>query len=421
MRVRLPVPIAAAVLLPACWASYAITADGGGSDAAIDAIDAVDTTLDPDAEADAPEDTILPDPACTYEFRAERQLMGAGHASNAPRLYSDGEMVGVVFMEGGGDTWHPLVSLVRVTPDLSAQTDLVVIGEESHGWGEPSWTGSALGLCWHTDPGMVGRTAFRMHSMEGAPIGGMVDLDPGGEACLGLVHGSGSFLASWRRFVDDPGGTTTATMIGLLGGDGSPLAEPMELARGDYPGPTPELIAMPDGWLVVWAASGIVSATWLSRSGAVIAERSMDLPGASFCRAAGREGRMALACTISGRDTSSVVFLVADESLAILAGPVHLTPDGIGTGGPDVAAVTDGWAIAWHEGDWTDEWAFLAHLDPDGGERQPRLVLREGRNSGYGGPELLALGRDLYVGISCYPTPEESFEQVYLQRLECMP
>ena len=415
MRALVAIPIAA--ILPACWMSHAIGSDPAGADSGTDAPDA---WVDPGADPDAAGDPDLPDPSCTLEPRGARQLTSGGHAASAPRVYWDGDEVGVVFMEGGGDMWHPQVSMIRVMPDLSDQSALVVVGEESHGWGEPAWTGDSLGICWHTDPGMVGRTAFRMHSASGAILGSRVDLDFSGEACLGLLHREGSFLSSWRSF-PDPGSSGTATMIAVLGPGGSTISGPVEIARGEYPGPTPTLLGVPGGYLVVWARSGIVTGRWLDPSGAVLHESSVEVAAATYCSAGMRDGLIGLACTIAGGDASSVAFLEVGDGMEILAGPVTLSSYEPETGGPDIVGLPDGWAVSWHQGDWTDQRAYLAHVDEGGDRRQPDLVLREGRNSGYGGPVLMARGDDLYAGISAYPEPDAGLEQAYLMRFECVP
>jgi hypothetical protein len=151
------------------------------------------------ADLDMEEEEIEP-PSYLCEPAGSIQITGEQSQHNASQLFWNGSEVGVVLMDGGGDWVHIFVGLVNVAPDLSSHGEEVLIGEESHGWGEPAWTGEALGLCWHGDPGMVGRTAFRLLDRDGGQIGPRVDIDFDGEACLDLAYGAGRFLAAWRHF-----------------------------------------------------------------------------------------------------------------------------------------------------------------------------------------------------------------------------
>jgi hypothetical protein len=63
---------------------------------------------------------------------------------------------------------------------------------------------------------------------------------------------------------------------------------------------------------------------------------------------------------------------------------------------------------------------MLLHVDPSGVPRQPRMLLVEGQNSGYGGPSLVHVGGDLYAAFSRYPDGEW-LEQVWLDRWTCTP
>jgi hypothetical protein len=312
------------------------------------------------------------------------------------------------------------VSLVNVAPDLSTSTAPAVVGEESHGWGEPAWTGSALGLCWHTDPGMVGRTSFRLLERDGDRIGGRVDLDMEGEACLGLVHGGGRFLASWRHKVhtdDDP--FDIATRVQVLDADGTPVGEPLELVEGPYPGTTPSLAWTGEAFLVVHPDDGMLEFLWLDLDGDIVGEDRLSAPGAAFCDVAERDDLIAAAWVTGERYERGLHFQVLDPDLVPLGGELLLEEDGTGAASPDVAAAPDGWAVSWHVGSGEEAYSMILHVDEVGIPRQPRILVYETQNSGYGGPTMLPVGPDLLVGISYYPDDTSWLEQVHLHRFAC--
>jgi hypothetical protein len=89
-----------------------------------------------------------------------------------------------------------------------------------------------------------------------------------------------------------------------------------------------------------------------------------------------------------------------------------------------VAAVPDGWAIAWVEQSDSARpasAAVLAHLDRRGVPREPRRLVVDGANSAYGGPSLLAHGGALYLAIARPPPPTPTApEQVFVTRLDCV-
>jgi len=409
----------ACILILACGGCY----DSGGRNLHLepDGVEHPDAVEDvvPEVLVDVPEE--VEEPPCLYEPAGVRQLADSGHTSDAPHLVWNGSEVGVVMFEGGGDMIaHSYVSLVNVAPDLSTSTEPRIVGDESHGWGEPAWTGSRLGLCWHTDPGMVGRTAFRLLDRDGDRIGGRVDLDMQGEACLGLVHGDDRFLASWRHKIytdDDP--FDVATWVQVLEADGTPVGSPLELVAGPYPGVTPSLAWTGESFLVVYPGDGRLSFLWLDPEGEIVNEGEAPAPDAAFCDVAEREGSIAAAWLTGERDERGLRFRVFGPGLEPMCGELLLEEDGTGAASPDVAAVPDGWTVSWHVGSGEEAYAMLLHLDETCMPRQPRILVYETHNSGYGGPTMLSVDGDVFMGISYYPEEHEWLEQVHLHRFAC--
>ncbi|MBW2263128.1 MAG: hypothetical protein JRG91_14240 [Deltaproteobacteria bacterium] len=369
-----------------CWIVLVVLACGGcylsdGRSLELEADGVEHPDAAPDAVADAAVDVPIevPDPACLYGPAGVRQLADSGHTSNAPHMFWNGSEVGVVMFEGGGEMIaHSYVSLVNVAPDLSTSTEPRIVGEESHGWGEPAWTGTSFGLCWHTDPGMVGRTAFRLLERGGDRIGGRIDLDFDGEACLGLVHGEGRFLASWRHEVwgeDDL--FDVATWVQVLDMDGTPVGEPLELVVGPYAGTTPSLAWTGSSFLVVYPVDGRLEFLWLDADGETVREGDVAAPGAAFCDVAERDGVVAVAWITGERYERGLHFRVFGPDLAPLAEELLLEEDGTGAASPDVAEAPDGWAVSWHVGSGEEAFAMMLHVDESGLPRQPRILVYE--------------------------------------------
>jgi hypothetical protein len=412
-----------------CWLStgrdFAMTADASLPDAA-DAPD--DAAFDPGPDGDIPDldaadpdaEPDIPPPPCLYGLMGVRLLAESGHATKAPDLVWTGSDVGVVVAEMDGDIGHPVVSMTRVAPDLASQTPLRVIGEESHGWGEAAWTGEALGLCWHTDPGWVGRTALRLLDRDGNALGGRVDLDFEGEACLDLVYGSNMFLAAWRHSVWVDEDYLIDSRIQLLDGDGTPAAEPVDLGRSEYPGYSPSSVFDGSRFIAAMAADDGIELTWVETSGEISRHESLDAPGAAFAALGERDGWIALFWTRGPRDERGLVFQVFDEALRPQS-ELLIAADGSGSGHPEIVPAADGWVLAWYQGPSDDPLAMVLHLDERGNVMEPRRAMVVGPNSEYGGPALLSVDNMLFAALSYPPDFMSGHEQVHLLRYECTP
>jgi hypothetical protein len=374
---------------------------------------------------DVPED-IVPEtvePPCLYEPEGVRQLVDTGHTSEAPHLVWTGSEVGVVMFEGGGDMIeHSYVSLATLTPDLGSQHGPVRVGEESHGWGEPAWTGEALGLCWHLDPGFVSRTGFRLHDARGERVSERVDLDFDGEACLGLVWGDGRFLAAWRHYHMVGDEYWIDTRVQVLDGTGHPVGEPMDMAFADYPGVTPSLVYTGEEFLVSLAGEDAIELTWIDAAGTALRRGIVSVDGPARARIAWRDGLLALAWLTGERGERGLRMTVVDgERLVPVGEELLLEEDGAGAHSAQVVAVDDGWVMTWAVGEGEEARAMLLHVDPEGNPRQPRTRIVEGHNSGYGGPSSVSVGGRLFTGLSYYPGPGEWLEQVFLHAFTCVP
>ncbi len=371
-------------------------------------------TGDPDLETDVPQ------PSCLYEATGERRLADFEHSTTAPRIFWNNSEVGVVLFESGGMMIeHIFVSHTNVAADLSSQSPLKKVGEESHGWGEPAWTGDGFGLCWYTDPGMVGRTAFKLVSRDGDQIGSRVDPDFDGEACLDLDYGNGGFLAAWRHrtFVDEE--VIIDSRIQVLDGSGNPVAEPMDLARGPYPGTSPTAVFTGSEFLVAVAQSTEIELFWIDASGSVTRQEAVAAPDAAYAAVAQSGGSIALTWSTGERFARGLHVRVYDAELRPLGDEIVIAQDGSSASHQATAPVPDGWAVAWHQGPMEDEVAMLLHLDHDGIPIEPRFPLHEGRNSSYGGPVLVSVGAELYAALSYPPHIIDGYEQVHLMRLQC--
>ncbi len=410
--------VACAILASGCFSSYALTA------VSEDTSSTPDTPLDPATDTDASTDTIMPDTACMFEIEGSRQLVApTDHETDAPRVYWTGSHVGVLMFESGGSIPHSYVSHTSAEPDLSANTPTMLVGEESHGWGEASWTGSRLGMCWYSDPAMVGRTAFRLLEADGSPVGPMVDIDFEGGSCVGIEYGNGNFLVAWRHEREVAGEWMVDSRVQMLDGTGHAVGDHTDLHEAIYPGLQADLIFTGDRFMVAQPQGDIVQLYDVDDSGELTHSLSIDWPGASYCDMALAGEVLGLACLSGERGLRGLRLVLIDVRGDLVADPLNVEQDGAGAAFPDLVAVPDGWALSWHRGSYPEpEHAFVLHLDEKGVPREPRIVVYNDRNSGYGGPSIAATSDLLFLGISHYPASSPlPWEQVHLYRLRCVP
>ena len=374
-----------------------------------------------------PPDAALPPRACAYEPRGELQATASPFAAHSPVIGWDGEQVGLVVMESDGDIPHPIITHTRLAPDLSRMpAALRLAGEESHSWGEAAWDQDVgFAVCWSSDAGGASHTAFRVRSASGEPLSPRVALGERGSACEGLarahrrrrwgavfraVHEGG--LVSMRfAIVDDSGAIVRAI----------DLDEPT-----DYPGRGAFLSADADSFVVgqIHAGAGL-ELTRYTADGVVLASRLLPRPDVTWASlASDAMGGLGVALRVGARESAGLRFVALSDEF-VERGPERiLVSEGRGVAHPHVSAVPDGWAVIWVEQSDRSTpatGALLAHLDHEGRALEPRRRVREGANSGYGGPSLLSHGSALYAAIA-HPTDAEPLrsEQAFVQRLDCV-
>lgn len=165
------------------------------------------------------------------------------------------------FATGGNAVDHDNIQIARFTVDdaapagISLEQKPVLVGIESHGWGNLALAPGGLAeiaLAWHGDPGGNGRPMFRAVDVPSWTPGPAVDLtqNGAGEAVLDLTPGAGTgpmnvgyagngYAVIWR---DSTGGSanTTRPVAAVLDPKGQLLIGPHEVSPpADYPGRSP--------------------------------------------------------------------------------------------------------------------------------------------------------------------------------------
>lgn len=379
-------------------------------------------------DAAVPSDAWAPPDAgpieCALARGATLQATSTRFAAHAPELGWDGEQLGLVVFESDGDIPHPVVSATRVAADLSVAEPLRVVGEESHSWGEAAWDARAgFGLCWNGDPGGAGRTMFRFRDRDGGELAPRLDLDADGGACEGLARARDRWGAVWRHGRGEGGISMRAAVIddrGVVVGAPIDLDEPTA-----YPGRSALIAADGDGFVVAVPREGAgLELTRITRDGRASARALIDAPLARYgAIAVHDDGTIGLAIRDGGRDEGGLRFVRVGPDLERLPRETLLVSIGRGVRHPRLVAMPDGWAVLWveqRESASPASAAVLAHLDRDGVPREPRRILVEGANSGYGGPSVVAHADGLHVAIARPPDPDmHAPEQVFVTRLEC--
>jgi hypothetical protein len=150
-----------------------------------------------------------PPPLCSYESAGPpvEILQFPNRSASSPSLVAitDGaegaaQLALQVFASGGPSALHSDNEIARLrvgqawpagaTIDLAPQA----VGIESHSWAELARAPAGiarLAISWFSDPGMVGRVAFRPFELASWSPGPVVDIDLDGTVALALVAGSG--------------------------------------------------------------------------------------------------------------------------------------------------------------------------------------------------------------------------------------
>lgn len=354
---------------------------------------------------------------CALEPFGEVQLVDStGHSSQAPDLAWNGDGVSAVVMEGGGDTSHPFVTLVEISPLLTRIGGPIVAGPEAHGWGEIATASRELALCYHGDPGGRGRTIYR-RVREDRELGPIEDIDPAGESCLDLAVAGGSVLVLLRH-TDESGLVETRAVTMSL--DGAPIGEPLALALAPYPGRNATVtsdgssfyIAVADADVRIWRTSPDGEVLDEARIASVDARTAMALPA---------HGRVALLVGRGPPEVRRLSLAMLTPDLAALGTPPRELTDGApSAAGATIEALPDGFLIAWSDEHQPSNALALLHVDVSGAPREARVVAHRGQNSGYGGPSIAAEGANVYVGYS-RAVGSSGIEHVFVEGWRCEP
>jgi hypothetical protein len=176
-----------------------------------------------------------------------------------------------VFAGGGDSVLHSDIQIARLAvsapwPSVVQEQAPMLLGIESHGWAEMAHAPGDLdqiAIAWFSDPGFVGRTAFRLLDVPSWSPGPPVDLSFDGSSALALVPGSGvgalgvgyegdGYAVAWREPFD--GDADTHAILAVLDVDGGVVLGPhVQALAAPYPGPSPSLVWSGASYLVATA------------------------------------------------------------------------------------------------------------------------------------------------------------------------
>ncbi len=159
-------------------------------------------------------------------------VMNAGSAAQPARLALQALAAG----DSSGE--HSNIKLVRLAigepwpSGVAVETEPLQIGPEAHSWG--NWVAAPGGrpeaaLAWHSDPGNVGRAAFRLFDTQSWTAKDVVDLDLDGSTVLGLAAGKGAgafgvgysgdgYGITWRKGTEDKKFVSVVAVLDHQGG-----------------------------------------------------------------------------------------------------------------------------------------------------------------------------------------------------------
>jgi hypothetical protein len=209
-----------------------------------------------DAGGGPPGDLGQPDApqpsSCAYSLLAGPTTVNSTLAGQdlSPSLVHTGSRFAVTWSHSLPNL-HPVVQLRLALEDTTVVGSLATVGPESHTWAELAASGSGLGLCWMTDPGMTGRVAFRLLSNSGAPRGAPVDVSfdyP--SACTALVARPGGWAATVSGLYTTPdGGHDYRHALVRLDSAGRPLGAAQQFCDASAGSNRLSLVHTGDGYL----------------------------------------------------------------------------------------------------------------------------------------------------------------------------
>jgi hypothetical protein len=173
----------------------------------------------------------------------------------SPSLASSGSEFGAVWLRSS-TVDHPTVTMRLASLGGGVLGGEGLVGPESHSWAELASNGQEYALCWHHDPGMKGRVAFRRINRQGVPLGDPTDLSTTDytDSCHALIPTPSGWAAVLRGYL--PAGALVPTSyrygLFLLGPTGAPLSteEFVQVPVGDQTATS--LVRLPDGYVVAY-------------------------------------------------------------------------------------------------------------------------------------------------------------------------
>ena len=322
-----------------------------------------------------------PPPLCRYTPAGDPvEILGfPNRSASSPSMVvvtdgtaGDAQLALQVFASGGPSALHPDNEIARLRVGQAWPTGAALdmapqpVGIESHTWAELAHAPAGherLALSWFSDPGMVGRLAFRPFEVASWSPGPIVDIDLDGTVALALVAGSGvgpmgvgyegvGYGLVWRtRNPNDE--QQLRPVVGVVDLDGTVLVGPHAVAGFTIPpNRNPSAVWSGQAYLLATAyatcapsdelcvPSSVVITRLRPASGDASDDSGLDLVGSIGALEMGtRPGRPALARHQSSSWLSWTEGPESDPGAPRMVRMAELNPTGEITGGP--ATVVD--------------------------------------------------------------------------------
>ncbi len=179
------------------------------------------------------------------------------------------------FASGGSSPLHPDIQIMSATigsgpwpASVNVEHPAQLFGVEAHGWAELARAPDPheqLAISWYSDPGMVGRTAFRNLATDSWVAGPPVDVYAEGRPALALVAGAAigpggvqpngyGYAIVWRQVDFESDDAPSWPMVAVLDEKGAiKLGPHAASAPSKYPGRSPRLAWTGSAYLVATA------------------------------------------------------------------------------------------------------------------------------------------------------------------------
>ncbi len=241
------------------------------------------------------------EPPCVLEPIGSPQIVleFVDRHSNRPRLAWLSQEQGthrialVALASGGSSPLHPDIQITRLTVDDTIAVDQSpqLLGPQSHTWTELAYGSGReqLAIAWYSDPGQVGRVAFRALDVTTWSASPQVDLSFDGSAALALVagpsagpfgvgYGDQGYGVAWREsdYQQDP--VITRTMVAVLNDDGAIQLGPHQQGTDNpYPGISPTMTWTGETYLLASGPGDITIERFRPASGDTYDDSGIEL------------------------------------------------------------------------------------------------------------------------------------------------